>query len=936
MKKISFNTFFILLFTSILLSIAIISVLVINKFHKIQNIRNYSKQYENFTLEWFDAQKSQYSFLTKYKDDQVFFQSEQNKFIKKYQIKSTNCLNKIDSLLLERNTLKLDIYDDLQLYKDNIYNIDGLFYDISHTVFLRGSKNTGIIGNIFSFYSTIIVSTNNQLYLNYIEKMNFSFLNYLNDPSISHYNYFLESFSELNFLITQTNKHRDTSIIDTTTLVLSSDNKLKDFVENLNNYKQSFSKLVNLDRKLFLNEQFNLMKSLSEANDNFNEIILTNKEIIDTNYYKSNASVNTSLIIFLVALFLFAVLALIIVPPLIVKRIDDFKEYITPLKYGQIPDLMSTKIFFVDLVNIYGTIENFVKSLKSASEFANEIGKGNFGYNYKPISNQDELGNALILLRDNLQRAKEEEQKRKKEDDIRLWINTGIAKFSDILRQSSNLETLSSLVIRELVNYVGANQGGIFILNDERKDNILLELTASYAYSKERKKRKVFHLGESLVGTCAVEKASIFMTDIPQDYISITSGLGEATPRCLLLTPLKFEDNVLGVIEIASFEIIEKYKIEFVERIAESFASTISIAKINQQTVKLLENAKIEAEQRSLKEEELRQNLEELRATQEKISLQQDELNKLLSMISETAIVVDFDVNGNFFNVPDRFLRELNLSLNDLLGHNLAEFDSSQDSKLSNLEFWQQLFEGKTQKVLYKYDRLQDEEIWFSLTLHPWSDKSGEIIKFIGVFIDITEQVRLKNQFEKSFIDLKEKDKLIEEKLKEMENLNNTIQNEKENLKSTLEKLKLVQQTLEKQNEKNETLLKEVDESMKKTQKQLINLRRLFDKTDEAFQLIFNGKFIHCNDKTLKLFGYETEDEFIKLHPGEISPITQPDGVDSFKKANEMIKKAIDEGSNEFEWTHKRKDGSVFNCIVSLVSIIVGDNTYIYCLVKPI
>lgn len=936
MKKISFNTFFFILFASILFSIAIISVLVINKFHKIQNIRNYSKQYENFTLEWFDAQKSQYNFLTKYKDDQIFFQSEQNKFIKKYQIKSTNCLNKIDSLLLERNTTKLEIYDDFQLYKDNIYNINGLFNDITHTVFLRGSKNTGIIGNIFSFYSTIIVSTSNEIYLRYVEQMNFAFLNYLNDPSITYYNTFLESFSELNFLLTQTNKLRDTSVVDTTTLVLSSNQKLKDFIDNLNNYKQSFSKLVNFDRKLFLNEQSNLMKSLSEANDNFNEIVLTNKEIIDANYFKSNTSVNTSLIVFLIILLLFAVLALIIVPPLIVKRIDDFKEYITPLKYGQIPEFMSTKIFFIDLVNIYGTIENFVKSLKTASEFANEIGKGNFGYNYKPISNQDELGNALILLRDNLQKAKEEEKKRKKEDDVRLWINTGIAKFSDILRQSNNLETLSSLVIKELVNYVGANQGGIFVLNDERKDNILLELTASYAYSKERKKRKVFHLGESLVGTCAVEKASIFMTDIPEDYISITSGLGEATPRCLLLTPLKFEENVLGVIEIASFEMIQNYKIEFVERIAESFASTISIAKINQQTVKLLETAKIEAEQRTLKEEELRQNLEELRATQEKLTIQQDELSKLLGVISETAIVVEFDVNGNFINVPEKFLRVLNLSLNDLLGHNVAEFDASSDSKLSNLEFWQQLFEGKPQKVLYKYDRLQDEEIWFSLNLHAWSDKSGEIIKFIGVFIDISEQVRLKNQFEKSFIELNEKDKVIEEKLKEMESLNYSVQTEKENLKSTLDKLRIVQQTLEKQNEKNETLLKDVEESVKKSQKQLINLRKLFDQTDEAFQLIFNGKFIHCNDRTLELFGYTSEEEFIKLHPGEISPEKQSDGKESYLKANELIKKAIDEGSIEFDWIHKRKDGSVFNCIVMLASIIVGENTFIYCLIKPV
>jgi len=135
MKKITFNNFFIILFATILASISIISVLVINNFHQIQNIRNYSKQHENFTLQWFDAQKSQYNFLTKYKEDQVFFQSEQNKYIKKYQLSSTSSLNKIDSLLLERLTTKLEIYDDFQLYKENIYNIDGIFNEITHSIF---------------------------------------------------------------------------------------------------------------------------------------------------------------------------------------------------------------------------------------------------------------------------------------------------------------------------------------------------------------------------------------------------------------------------------------------------------------------------------------------------------------------------------------------------------------------------------------------------------------------------------------------------------------------------------------------------------------------------------------------------------------------------------------------------------------------------------
>jgi HAMP domain-containing protein len=314
----------------------------------------------------------------------------------------------------------------------------------------------------------------------------------------------------------------------------------------------------------------------------------------------------------------------IVVPLIYIKRV------LLSMSKGILPD-KTVKERADEIGEMSKALNELVSGLKALSGFALEIGRGNYNTAFKPLSEDDVLGNSLLRMRDDLKAATIEDTKRKLEDEQRNWATLGVAKFSDILRQDNDkLDVLSYNVISNLVKYLDANQGGIFLINDNDKSNIFIELVGCYAFNHKRHLQKQIHIGEGLVGRCILEKETIYLTDIPDNYVKITSGLGDANPRSLLLVPLAMNDEVFGVIEIASFKDIQPYQIEFVEKIAEIIASTLSAVKINMQTTILLEQSRIQAEELSAQEEEMRQNMEELRATQEQSSRKEQELRVAL------------------------------------------------------------------------------------------------------------------------------------------------------------------------------------------------------------------------------------------------------------------------------------------------------------------
>lgn len=296
-------------------------------------------------------------------------------------------------------------------------------------------------------------------------------------------------------------------------------------------------------------------------------------------------------------------------------------------------------------------LDEMVKNLKDTAEFARQVGEGNLDHEINLLSESDHLRSALMDMRQKLQEAAKIQEEEKIEEEKRSWVNEGLAKLNEILRKQDDVSELSYQILSYIVNYMKANQGGIFISNKEDQNAITLELKSFYAFNRRKYIKKVFELGEGLVGNCALEKQTIHLTEIPDNYIQITSGLGGANPHSLLLIPMKMEQEVLGVIEIASFNDFEKYQIDFLEQASLSIASSLNMAETNRRTSELLEKTQQQAEEMAAQEEEMRQNMEELQATQEESSRRAED--------SEMQIVELQDTNDQLEKNLEKALKQI-------------------------------------------------------------------------------------------------------------------------------------------------------------------------------------------------------------------------------------------------------------------------------------
>lgn len=452
----------------------------------------------------------------------------------------------------------------------------------------------------------------------------------------------------------------------------------------------------------------------------------------------ANKNYNLGLLVGLAGMIIL-VITVVVLANSITKPIMRLTHLLDDLSKGKINKSMRVSLNSGDEIEQMGlALSHSIDGLLAKTEFAKSIEEGQLQAELKLLSNDDVLGKSLLDMRESLRKAQQDEQLRKEEDEKRRWVNEGLAKFGDILRQNNdNLTKLSEEIIKNLVWYLNANLGGVFVKN-ENNSPITYDLAAAFAYDRNRFLTKSFELGEGLIGSCAAEKGTIFLKELPPDYIEITSGLGDTNPNNVLIVPLVVEDEVMGVVELASLKVFEQYQVEFVEKLGESIASTLRTVRINQRTNELLQKSQEQAEVMASQEEEMRQNLEELQATQEEATRKSNEMEGVLEALNASAYVMEYDTRGKIININTAYLELLGVRRDEAIGsHHADNMILTDQQKMHYEQFWSNLRRGEIQKQTTRV-MMGGKEFVFLETYTPIRNANGEVYKVLKVATDIT------------------------------------------------------------------------------------------------------------------------------------------------------------------------------------------------------
>ncbi|WP_315791726.1 response regulator [Fischerella sp. JS2] len=281
------------------------------------------------------------------------------------------------------------------------------------------------------------------------------------------------------------------------------------------------------------------------------------------------------------------------------------------------------------LIGIYLT-RNISKPLAEISKATEKLAEGDLSVNVPVDNRRDEIGILAQAFNQMIANLRETTLKNNEQN----WLKSNLARFSQMLQGQRSLEKVARMILSELAPLVDAQQG-VFYLMDFENEQPILKLLGSYAYQERKNLSNKYRLGEGLVGQCALEKQKIILTDAPSDYIRISSGLGEAKPFNIIVLPVLFEDQVIAVIELASFHRFSEIHLTFLEQVSETIGVVLNAIAADIRTQALLEESQQLTQQLQIQQQELTQKnqrleeqAKELQTSEELLKQQQQELEE--------------------------------------------------------------------------------------------------------------------------------------------------------------------------------------------------------------------------------------------------------------------------------------------------------------------
>jgi CheY-like chemotaxis protein/signal transduction histidine kinase len=339
-----------------------------------------------------------------------------------------------------------------------------------------------------------------------------------------------------------------------------------------------------------------------------------------------------------------------------IRDIEDFMKYnekLTTLRYNQAEEsahsartvilILGLMALVLSLASVILLSLNVTRPLKTTVDAANQIASGDLTPDLSSVENRgDELGSLAQAFNKMVAALKHNRDSAQMQD----WLKTGIARLNKVMSGDPELAGLASKVISEICTYLDAHVGTIYLAGNS--DDATFSLVGSYAYRKRKDLSNVFKLGEGLIGQAALEKQQILVKNVPEDYIRISSGLGERIPKFICVTPFVNEGRVKGVVEVGILNEMNDQQMEYLQQAMAVLAVAVESAQGRTNLARSLEESQSLSEELQVQQEELKTTNEELEAqtkslqmSEEKLKTQQEELQVTNEELEEKNDLLD-------------------------------------------------------------------------------------------------------------------------------------------------------------------------------------------------------------------------------------------------------------------------------------------------------
>ncbi|UCH14042.1 MAG: GAF domain-containing protein [Bacteroidales bacterium] len=725
------NRILLLIFTIILFTIITVGLSIFYHYYS-NNLKILVLTLKNIEKEIIQLENSKQDLMLNFNKVSVFFISDNTRFENNFRTSLNNIQTKVDSLSglnIIQNNIKAN--EQIKSFQEDLRNYTENFNELVLAYKEKGFNSKGLTGDWQDLSTQLIDKLSffkeEPVYANIIRLKNIE-KDYLlsRDPKL---------INELSYLSNDIQS----------TLLLAEDKDsvlIHDISNGFDKYLEIAKQLSGIDERVGISSKTGLISNLNNIHiklkDSISGLSLILEESIDSKQTWLFL-ILLSIIIILLTGFIFILQKMFRIS--IFQPLTKISKYLSLLKSGKLPDDKIELNINNEFYPLSESINVLANNCKVKMKYAHDLNEGLLDTKIDILSEDDLLGKELIQLHENIQKSVEEQKKYNEDNTRRRYINEGLARFAEILRiNSNNIEKLSDIFIKEIVKYLNALQGGLFLVKNQDEENKTLELKSAFAYDRKKYIDKEILMGEGLIGTCAIEKKTIIMTEIPEEYISITSGLGDTPPGNIILLPVIQEDTVFGVIEIASLNQFQKHEIEFGEQVAASLASTVTTASNNEKTSQLLAKSQVQAQEMLEQEEEMRQNMEELKATQEESVRREEEYKGIIGAVKESVFTVEYDLEGKITDINEKLLTFLGKTKKELIGKKHTALSSQDSKKDIKASFWDDLKKGKQKKIIEKIKIGKNREYILMHNFSPVLNNNKVPVKFLNIIVEITAE----------------------------------------------------------------------------------------------------------------------------------------------------------------------------------------------------